>query len=65
MVFFNVAMTKPMEFLVDLERFLFILQGWDHSLQRAKLALEEYQQWLDGIKDPFLILTYYENMEYL
>lgn len=37
----------------------------DQELLAMKLALEEWQHWLEGAEELFLVLTDHENLEYL
>ena len=37
----------------------------DRELFAIKLALEEWRQWLEGAKEPFLVWTDHKNLEYL
>lgn len=37
----------------------------DHKLLSIKLALEEWQYWLEGATYLFIIITDYKNLEYL
>ena len=37
----------------------------DRDLLVVKLALEEYRHWLEGAKEPFIILTDHRNLEYI
>jgi hypothetical protein len=35
----------------------------DQELLAVKMALEEWRHWLEGAKDPFIILTDHRNLE--
>ncbi|KAL0199954.1 hypothetical protein M9458_003141, partial [Cirrhinus mrigala] len=37
----------------------------DHELLALKAALEEWRHWLEGAKEPFLVLTDHRNLEYI
>ena len=37
----------------------------DQELLPVKLALEEWRHWLEGPKEPFIILTNHWNLEYI
>ena len=37
----------------------------NRELLAVKLALEEWRHWLEGAKEPFVILTDHRNLEYI
>lgn len=37
----------------------------DQKLLALKLVLEEWRHWLEGAKEPFVILTDHRNLEYI
>lgn len=37
----------------------------NHELLALKMALEEWQHWLDGSEQPFLVLTNHKNLAYI
>lgn len=37
----------------------------DRELLAIKLALKEWRHWLEGVIQPFMVLTDHKNLEYL